>query len=297
MRALLFGGTGQVGAEICTLVGDAGFDLVAPGHAGFDLKDLEAIAELIASKPWDIVINAAAYTDVDAAESNEVLAFAINAEAPARIAAETGQRGVPLIHISTDYVFDGRKGVPYVEQDQIGPLNAYGRSKAAGEHGVRKSSPRHIILRTSWVYSHRRKNFVKTILHLAKTRNQLKIVADQRGCPTRASDIARACLVIAERCMSEPEYAPYGIYHYAGAGEASWFEFATAIINLAGKRLSRQLEVLPIPTRDYPTPAIRPRDTRLDCDLVAQNFDITLQPWQDALADTVDRLLTDKDIS
>ena len=214
---------------------------------------------------------------------------------PRRIAAETGRRGIPLIHISTDYVFDGKKGAPYVEQDPIGPLNAYGRSKAEGERGVGAGNRRHIILRTSWVYSHRRKNFVKTILQLAQTRDQLKIVADQHGCPTRASDIARACLEIAKRCVAEREHAPYGVYHYAGAGQASWFEFATAIIDLAGKRLSRRPEVFPIPTRDYPTAAIRPLDTRLDCGLVIQNFNLTLQPWQDALADTIDRLLTDKD--
>ena len=139
------------------------------------------------------------------------------------------------------------------------------------------------------------RTFVKTILQLAQTRDQLKIVADQHGCPTRASDIARACLEIAKRCVSERDHAPYGIYHYAGAGQASWFEFATAIIDLAGKRLSRRPEVFPIPTRDYPTAAIRPLDTRLDCGLVIQNFNLTLQPWQDALADTIDRLLTDRD--
>ena len=161
-----------------------------------------------------------------APRSNEALAFAINAEAPAQIATETGQHGIPLIHLSTDYVFDGKKGAPYVEQDPIGPLNAYGRSKAEGERGVRAGNHRHIILRTSWVYSHRRKNFVKTILQLAQTRDQLKVVADQYGCPTRASDIARTCLEIAKRCVCEREHALYGVYHYAGAGQASWFEFA-----------------------------------------------------------------------
>ena len=294
MRALLFGGTGQVGTEICAIAGEAGADLVAPRHADLDLTDGEAVAGLL-SRPWDVVINAAAYTNVDDAETNEALAFAINAEAPARIAMETGQRGIPLIHLSTDYVFDGKKGAPYVEQDPIGPLNAYGRGKAEGERGVRDGNRRHIILRTSWVYSHRRKNFVKTVLQLAQTRDQLEVVADQHGCPTRASDIARACLDIAKYCAADTEQAPYGVYHYAGAGCASWFEFATAIIGLAGKRLSRQPEILPILTRDYPTLAVRPLDTRLDCSLVVQKFSLTLQPWQQTLADTIDRLLTDKD--
>ena len=184
------------------------------GHADLDLTDTLAIGRIIAADPWDVIINSAAYTNVDGAESNEALAFAINAEAPARIAAETGDRGIPLVHISTDYVFDGRKGAPYVEQDQVGPLNAYGRSKAEGERLIRCGNERHIILRTSWVYSHHRKNFVKTILQLAKTRDQLKIVADQHGCPTRASDIAKTCLDIAKRCASDCEKAIYGIYHY-----------------------------------------------------------------------------------
>ena len=150
------------------------------------------------------MINAAAYTDVDRAESEEAVAFAVNAEAPARLAAETGRRGIPLVHISTDYVFDGRKGAPYVEEDEPAPLNAYGRSKLAGERGVRAGNPRHVILRTSWVYSPYRKNFVRTILRLAAERDRLTIVADQRGCPTAARDIAQACLDIAMRCASEP---------------------------------------------------------------------------------------------
>jgi dTDP-4-dehydrorhamnose reductase len=295
MRVLLFGGTGQVGAEICAQARKAGVELVAPGHADLDLTDGGATAKLIASEPWDIAINAAAYTNVDGAESAEQLAFLINAEAPAKIAAETGRRSIPLIHISTDYVFDGKKGTPYVERDAIGPLNVYGRSKAEGERGVGAGNRQHIIIRTSWVYSDRRKNFVKTILQLAQTRDQLKVVADQHGCPTRASDIARACLDIAKHCVTDGERAPYGIYHYAGAGQTSWFEFATAIIDLAGKRLSRRPEILPIPTQDYPTPAIRPLDTRLDCGMVVKKFNLTLEPWRQALADTIDCLLTDRD--
>ena len=172
------------------------------------MQDAQAIARIVAGEPWSAVINAAAYTDVDRAESEEPAAFAVNAEAPSRLAAETGRRGIPLVHISTDYVFDGRKGAPYVEQDAVAPLNAYGRSKLAGERGVRAGNPRHVILRTSWVYSPFGKNFVKTILRLAAERERLTIVADQRGCPTAARDIARACLDIALRCASEPERAP-----------------------------------------------------------------------------------------
>jgi len=295
MRVLLLGGTGQVGAEICALSASS-IHVVAPAHSELDLKDLTAIGRAVGAAPWDIVINAAAYTDVDRAESEVDLAFAINAEAASRLAVETGNRGIPLIHISTDYVFDGCKGKPYVEQDKIGPLNTYGRSKAAGEHCVRVANAQHIILRTSWVYSHRRKNFVKTILQLAAKRDQLKIVADQRGCPTPARDVAETCLAIAKHCMSDPEHAPYGNFHFAGAGETSWFEFATAIIGLAEKRLPKPPKLLPIPTRDYPTPATRPLDTRLDCGAIWQTFCISPQPWHHALEDTIDCLLTNKDI-
>ena len=143
-------------------------------------------------------------------------------------------------------MFDGRKGAPYVEEDAVAPLNAYGRSKLAGECGVRAANPRHVVLRTSWVYSPFRKNFVKTILRLAGERERLTIVADQRGCPTAARDVARACLEIAMRCASQPQRAPHEVYHFAGAGEASWFEFANAVVEIAADRLGRSPQIVPI---------------------------------------------------
>ena len=167
MRFLLLGGTGQVGQELAALAIPDDVEIVAPSRSALDLEDVEAIARVIAAERWSAVINAAAYTEVDRAESEETLAFAVNAVAPSRLAVETGRRGIPLVHISTDYVFDGRKGAPYVEQDRVGPLNVYGRSKLAGEQGVRAGNPRHVILRTSWAYSPHRSNFVKTILRLA----------------------------------------------------------------------------------------------------------------------------------
>lgn len=297
MRLLLLGGTGQVGKEFRALPLPKDVDVVAPGRAEIDLQDPAAIAQVIAAEPWSAVINAAAYTDVDRAESEELLAFAVNAEAPSRFAAETGRRGIPLVHISTDYVFDGRKGAPYVERDAVAPLNAYGRSKLAGERGVRAANPRHVILRTSWVYSPYRKNFVRTILRLAAERDRLTVVADQRGCPSAARDIAQACLDIAMRCATEPERAPYGTYHFAGAGEASWFEFASAVVEMAADRLGKSPQVVPIRTIDFPTAAIRAADTRLDCSAVVREFGITLRPWQQALADTIDRLLNNKGLS
>jgi dTDP-4-dehydrorhamnose reductase len=191
-------------------------------------------------------------------------------------------------------VFDGRKGAPYVEQDEMAPLNVYGRSKLAGERGVQAANPRHVILRTSWVYSPYRRNFVRTILRLTAERERLTVVADQRGCPTAARDIAKVGLDVAMRCAVEPERASYGIYHFAGAGEATWFEFAKAVVELAADRLPRSPQVLPIRAIDYPMPAARPADTRLDCTAVVRDFGLELRPWRQALADTIDRLLNNQ---
>src|SRR5580704_12401759 len=223
MRLLLLGGTGQVGTEARALSLPTGVRIFAPPRSAVDLEDSAAIANIVAVEPWSAVINAAGYTDVDGAENAEAKAAAVNATAPALLAAETGRRGIPLIHISTDYVFNGRKGTPYVEDDAPAPLNAYGRGKLAGERGVRGANPRHVILRTAWVYSPYGKNFVRTILRLAKERDCLTIVADQHGCPTAARDVAQACIDVALGCAEEPEGAPYGIYHFAGGGEATWF--------------------------------------------------------------------------
>jgi dTDP-4-dehydrorhamnose reductase len=292
MRFLLLGGTGQVGREFRSL-SQPNVNIVAPGRAELDLQDPRSIKRIFAAEPWNAVINAAAYTDVDGAEGNEAVAFAVNAVGPSQLAAEAGWHGIPLIHISTDYVFDGRKGAPYVENDATGPLNAYGRSKLAGERGIRGATLRYVTLRTSWVYSPFGKNFVRTILRLAAERERLNIVADQRGCPTAADDLARACLDIALRCASEPEAAPYGLYHFAGAGEATWFEFASAVVNMAAGRLPRLPQVVPIQTSEYPTTAQRPADTRLDCAAVTRAFGISPRPWHEALKATCDYLLTE----
>jgi dTDP-4-dehydrorhamnose reductase len=297
MRLLLLGGTGQVGTEARALALPPGVRIFAPPRSAVDLEDSAAIANVVAAEPWSAVINAAGYTNVDGAESEEAKAIAVNATAPSRLAAETGRRGIPLIHISTDYVFDGCKGAPYVEDDATAPLNAYGRSKLAGERGVQRSNPQHVILRTAWVYSPYGKNFVRTILRLAQERDHLTIVADQRGCPTAARDIAKACIDVAVACAQQPERAPYGIYHYAGAGEATWFEFASAIVQLAAGRTHRSPDVKPIRTADYPTPASRPADARLDCTKILREFGVTMRPWREALAETINRLLTGTEIA
>jgi dTDP-4-dehydrorhamnose reductase len=296
MRLLLLGGTGQVGEEFRALAMPHGVEVIAPARDALELEDADAISRMIAAGPWSAVINAAAYTQVDRAESEPAVAFAVNAAAPSRLSAETGQRGIPLVHISTDYVFDGKQGAPYHEQDAVAPLNVYGRSKLAGEEGVRAGNPFHVILRTSWVYSPYGANFVKTILRLAAERDRLTVVADQRGCPTAARDIAQACLDIALQCVSEPKQSPYGIYHFAGAGEASWFELAETIVDLSTRRCARSPQVVPILTCDYPTAAARPSDTRLDCTAIVRAFGITARPWREALEETINRLTPDKDL-
>ena len=295
MRLLLLGGSGQVGEELRPLPASKGIEVVAPTRSALDLRDPRAIARIIAAEPWSAVINAAAYTDVDRAENEEAAAFAVNAGAPSVLAEETGRRGIPLIHISTDYVFDGRKGAPYVEQDATAPLNAYGRTKLAGERAACAANPQHVILRTSWLYSPHRKNFVKTGLRLAAELDHLDIVVDQRGNPTAARDVAQACVDIAMRCASGRDRISYGIYHFAGAGEATWFEFASVIVDLAADRIGRKPSVHPIRTADYPTPALRPADSRLDCAEIRRTFGIAPQPWRQSVADTIDRLLTKRD--
>jgi dTDP-4-dehydrorhamnose reductase len=294
VKFLLFGGTGQVGQEVCALAARRDIDVIAPHRCELNLEDPGAIARVIAAKPYSAVINAAAYTDVERAETETHIAFAVNSDAPSQLATETGRRGIPLIHISTDYVFDGRKGSPYVEQDEPIPLNAYGRSKLNGERRVSLANRRHVILRTSWVFSPFRKNFVKTILRLASERERLSVVADQRGSPTAAHDVARACLEIATRCGSQPERARYGVYHFAGAGEASWFEFASAIVEMAADQLGRRPLVAPIKASEYTTSAARPVDTRLDCAAVIREFATEPRPWRQGLADVIDRLLCNK---
>jgi dTDP-4-dehydrorhamnose reductase len=296
MRFLLLGGTGQVGEEFRALAMPDGVEVVAPARGALDLQDADAIASVIAAEPWSVVINAAAYTAVDRAESEEAIAFAVNAAAPSRLAIETGRRGIPLVQISTDYVFDGKKGSPYVEQDEAAPLSVYGRSKLAGEDAVRAANPRHVILRTSWTYSPYRTNFVKTILRLAAERERLTVVADQRGCPTAARHVAQACLDIALQSASDPERMPYGIYHFAGAGEASRFELATAIVDLSAGRRARSPQIVPVRTVDHPTPAARPLDSRLDCTAIVREFGARLWPWREALEETIDRLLANKDL-
>lgn len=274
MRLLVFGESGQVARELARLVPEA----VYLGRDAADLTDPEACAAMIRAHGPAAVINAAAYTAVDRAETEEALAHTINAEAPRAMARECAALGIPLVHVSTDYVFDGAAAAPRREGDPTAPINAYGRSKLAGEETVRAAGATHAILRTSWVFSAHGANFVKTMLRLGESRDRLTVVADQRGGPTPAADIAAACLTVARALTTRPDLS--GTYHFAGAPDTTWAGFAREIFMQAGLAV----EVEGIATADWPTPARRPADSRLDCTAIGAGFGITRPDWREGLA-------------
>jgi dTDP-4-dehydrorhamnose reductase len=286
---LLTGGGGQVGTEFQRLAPE-GFEIVAPGRDRLDIADPDSIAAYVASRPWACVINSGAYTAVDKAQTDPVMAWKVNALGPAALAWATAQAGVPLIQLSTDYVFDGSKSGAYVEDDPVGPVSVYGASKEAGEQAVRTGNPRHVIVRTAWVVSPHGGNFIKTMLRLAETRDRLTVVDDQRGCPTSAADIARALAVIATR-LADDAKAPAGTYHFVNAGEATWCGFAREIFALAGARGRAVPTVEAIPSSAYPTPARRPANSRLDTAKLTRDFGVEPRAWRTAVSEVVETLL------
>jgi dTDP-4-dehydrorhamnose reductase len=276
---LVFGQSGQVAQELARLRPDAMF----LGRNQADLSDPDACAAAIRAHTPRAVINAAAYTAVDKAEDEEALATIINGTAPASMAQACTELGVPLVHISTDYVFDGSGEQPFTPDQPTAPLGAYGRSKLAGEVGVRAAGGAHAILRTSWVFSAHGDNFVKTILRLGAERQSLRVVADQMGGPTSARAIAHACLTMAEKLHAQPDLS--GIYHFSGTPTTSWAGFARAI--MADARLDCTIE--DIPSVAYPTPAQRPLNSRLDCSTLAR-FGLAQPDWQADLTDVIAEL-------
>lgn len=279
MKLLVFGRDGQVATELRRRAGP-GLVVTVLGRGDADLSNPAACAALIAATDADAVINAAAYTAVDKAEADEALAMTVNAEAPGAMARACAARGSPFLHISTDYVFDGSGERPWREDDPIGPLGAYGRSKLAGERAVAAAGGPHATLRTSWVFSAHGANFVKTMLRLGATRDRLNVVDDQRGGPTAAADIAAALIAMA-RMFREGE-GTSGLFHYAGAPIVSWRGFAEEIFRQAG--WPRAPEVAPIATEDWPTPATRPKNSALDCGRIAAAYGIAQPDWRAALS-------------
>jgi dTDP-4-dehydrorhamnose reductase len=275
MNILVFGRTGQVATELAR----QSQAVTCLGRDAADLTDPAACAAAIETHDPRAVINAAAWTAVDRAEEHEAEASVVNGDAPAAMAQACAARGIPLVHISTDYVFAGSGTDPWVETDPVAPQNAYGRTKLAGEEGVRAAGGPHAILRTSWVVSAHGANFVKTMLRLGAERDRLTIVADQVGGPTPAADIAQACLEIAGQLIADPGKS--GTYHFSGGPDVSWADFAREIFAQAG--LSP--EVADIPTTDFPTPAKRPLNSRLDNGALTATFGIARPDWRAGLKD------------
>ena len=277
-RILLTGGTGQVGQAVMHHAAEKGLDIFAPDRSRLDLTNAQSIAEMVAINSWSAVINCAAFTAVDRAETDIELAEQVNAVAPAILARETAKRDIPIIHVSTDYVFDGTKSAPYVEEDSVNPLGVYGRTKEKGESAVRALNPRHVIIRTAWVVSAGGANFVNTMIRLASERPEINVVDDQIGCPSNASDIAQTLLAMAEQGQAQ-----HGTWHFVNSGEASWFDLAGRIF-AEMKRRGRAVPVLnAIPTSQYPTPAQRPRNSRLSTTAIQRDFAIKPRHWHEAI--------------
>jgi dTDP-4-dehydrorhamnose reductase len=283
MKVLITGRNGQVAQALLTSLQGLG-ELTCLGRAELDLADSNAVRAQVRMLKPDLIINAAAYTAVDQAESEREQAFAINATAPGVLAEEAKALGVPLIHYSTDYVFDGSKNAPYLDNDPPQPLGVYGQSKLAGEQAINAVGGQHLILRTSWVYSLYGRNFLLTMQRLLQERDELRVVSDQIGAPTWAGTIAAATRELIEH-WQRGQAGPWGTFHLTGQGETSWFGFASAIgeqLQAAGKPCAR---LLPITSSEYPTPAQRPLNSRLDCSRLKTAWNIHLPDWQAALAD------------
>ncbi|MCO5114874.1 MAG: dTDP-4-dehydrorhamnose reductase [Burkholderiaceae bacterium] len=289
MKILLLGKNGQVGWELQRSLAPLG-ELVAldrqgaPGLVG-DVSDLDGLAATVRALRPQLIVNAAAHTAVDKAESEPDLARRLNAEAPAVLAREAAACGALLVHYSTDYVFDGSGERPWREDDATGPLGVYGRTKLEGEQAIAASGCRHLILRTSWVYAARGGNFAKTMLRLARERERLTVIDDQWGAPTGAELIADVTAQAVAQLRQVPGKG--GLYHLAAAGATTWFEYAKYVLAQAQRAQPaiemKVTEVTPIATRDYPTPARRPHNSRLDCTRLQAAFDLRLPPWQDGV--------------
>ncbi|MDQ7018413.1 MAG: dTDP-4-dehydrorhamnose reductase [Robiginitomaculum sp.] len=285
---LVIGRTGQLARALMQAGGD---HVTALGRPEVDLTNTDSIKAALAQYRPALVINAAAYTAVDAAERDEAAAQALNTTGPANLAALCAKRDVPLIHISTDYVFDGARDQSYREEDVPSPLGVYGRTKRAGEEAVCQHNPRHIIVRTAWVHSPIGKNFVKTMLHLARDRDDIRVVDDQYGNPTYAPHLAAALLQMATHILGDEDFTGWGIYHLAGTGRTNWADFAKEVFATSAALGGPHASVTPIPSAEYPTPAPRPANSCLQCDKAYKAFGITMANWREGAKTCVQALL------
>jgi dTDP-4-dehydrorhamnose reductase len=291
IRIAVTGSNGQVVRSLVEQAAGTDVDVACIGRPALDLGNPDTIKSALASIAADVLVSAAAYTDVNKAEAEGQLADVINGRAPGLLAARANALGIPLIHLSTDYVFDGTKPEPYTEHDPICPINVYGRSKAAGEQAIAAAYSRHVILRTSWVYSPFNHNFVRTMLDLARKQDTVRVVTDQVGNPTAAADIADGILAVARRLLEGRGDERYGTFHMAAAGTASWAEFAAAVFSASAARGGPSARVVPIASAEYQTPARRPANSRLDCAKMARVHGVLLPHWQSSLGPCVGRIL------
>ena len=290
-RILVTGGTGQIGLELGAVKWPEGYELFLPGRDELNLNSSEKIASYVADGNFSCIINCAAWTAVDNAEDHVSQCFLANAQGPAWLAEAARGVGASIVHVSTDYVFDGALARPYRETDPVGPVSTYGASKLAGEYAVRHANPRSVVLRTAWVLSQHRTNFLKTMLRLGAERSELGVVGDQTGCPTSAKDIACAIARIATRLLDDAD-PPAGVYHFVNAGEASWFELARTIFEMAEPYGHPRPRLKGIATSDFPTRASRPANSRLDTTKIAKDFGIAPRPWTEAIQEIVRQVLT-----
>lgn len=293
MKILVTGSKGQVGSEICQQALASQFELVDLDRSQLDITDEKRVNEIITRAKPNLVINSAAYTKVDQAETEPEKAFAVNAIGARHIARVCQKLNIPLFHISTDYVFDGKKKSAYTEEDIVNPVNVYGHSKWEGEQAVRQNCSQHIILRSSWIFGYYGHNFVKTMLRLGQERKEIKVVSDQIGCPTEAGDIAKILLILARRIEKQKDL--WGTYHYCGNPSVSWCEFAKEIFQIAKNLQSLNVETVhAITTKDYPTPAKRPKNSVLNGQKLMKTLSITPDRWQSSLLKIIQKL-TEKD--
>jgi len=288
-QILLAGGGGQVGLALRKATWPKGYVLRAPTRDELDISDVDAVSRAFESAQFSAVINAAAYTAVDKAEAEVSAAFRTNTLAPAILAEAARSAGVPMVHFSTDYVFDGKLDRPYRETDPACPIGVYGLSKFAGERAVLSAHPGSVVVRTAWVVSPDRSNFLKTMLRLAQDRATVQVVADQRGCPTSAADIADATITIVSRLISEPS-SPTGLYHLVNSGETNWAGLAREIFETSAAMGGCAAMVEDITTADYPTAAARPANSRLATDKIAADFGIRLRAWPAAVRQILEEL-------
>jgi len=291
LRIAVTGKEGQVARSMTALGPSLNVDVIPVGRPELDLANSASVLSALEASRPDVIVSAAAYTAVDRAETEKDVAFAINAAGASAVGQAASTLGVPVLHLSTDYVFDGSKAGRYTEDDPTAPTSVYGASKLEGERRIAAATANYAIFRTAWVYSPYGANFLKTMLSLGETRERLSVVADQRGCPTSAEDIARAMIVAARRMAGTRDARYRGLFLLTGTGEASWADFARAIFQAAEAHGRRPVEVIPISSDQYPSPVKRPANSRLSGGRLEEIYGIVLPPWQESTKHVVDALL------